>query len=135
MTRKKKTLLVLAVILVAVICLSGVYFYYENNTLQITRYEINSGSLPSAFDDFKLVQVSDFHNVGSKKLTNDLAKNIQKQQPNIIVITGDFVDANRTNINVALKFIQKIKAIAPMYYITGNHLFLYAVNNDKSRTI
>lgn len=39
----------------------------------------------------------------------------------MIVITGDIVDSNHTNMNVAIDFLEQTVTIAPCYYITGNH--------------
>lgn len=42
-------------------------------------------------------------------------------EPNIIVITGDLVDAEHTDIDVALDFAKEAVQIADTYYVTGNH--------------
>ena len=44
------------------------------------------------------MQISDFHNNQSNTLTNDLIKEIEKQKPNIIVLTGDLVDSSKMNV-------------------------------------
>lgn len=98
-----------------------IYLYYEDNVLQISHYKIVNSKIPDEFKNYKIIQISDFHNVKSKKLNKDLVENISKEKPDIIVITGDFVDANRTNIDVAINFINNIKDIAKVYYVTGNH--------------
>ena len=41
--------------------------------------------------------------------------------PDIIVITGDLVDAGHTDIDVTLNFVNEAVQIAPVYYVTGNH--------------
>ena len=47
---------------------------------------------------------------------------IRDLNPDIIVLTGDFIDAsNHTNIQSALLFMQQIVDIAPTYYVYGNH--------------
>lgn len=42
-------------------------------------------------------------------------------QPDIIVITGDLIDSQHTDIEIALSFAQEAVKIAPTYYVTGNH--------------
>ena len=101
--------------------LISLYLYYENNYLQVSNYTIESNKLPNDFDNFKIAQISDFHNTKSKKLTNDLVEKIKNSKPNIIVITGDLVDSYKTDINIAISFVKKINNIAPIYYVTGNH--------------
>ena len=45
----------------------------------------------------------------------------EKEKPDIIVITGDFVDSSHTDFDVSLSFLNGVKNIAPIYYVTGNH--------------
>ena len=42
-------------------------------------------------------------------------------KPNIIVITGDFIDAEHNDIDTALNFAKRAVQIADSYYVTGNH--------------
>ena len=37
------------------------------------------------------------------------------------MITGDLIDANHTDVGIALGFTQESVRIAPTYYVTGNH--------------
>lgn len=46
---------------------------------------------------------------------------LSKNEPDIIVITGDLIDAQHTNIDIALNFVKEAIQIAPVYYVTGNH--------------
>lgn len=114
--------------------LLGFYLYFQNTQLQVSNYEIVDDRLPKEFNEYKIVQVSDFHNTNSNKLTETLAKEISVQKPNIIVITGDLVDSKKTNIDIAISFIKRIKDIAPIYFITGNHeaaVNEYAILKEK----
>ena len=102
---KRKVIIMIFITITIVLC--GLYLHYENTKLQVSNY--------------KIVQISDFHNNQSNTLTNDLIKEIEKQKPNIIVLTGDFIDSSKTNVEVAMNFIKKINTVAPIYYVSGNH--------------
>ena len=39
----------------------------------------------------------------------------------MIAITGDFVDSNRTDVEIAIQLASQLTEIAPCYYVTGNH--------------
>ena len=39
----------------------------------------------------------------------------------IIVVTGDLIDSNNTNIDIAMELISGAIKIAPIYYVSGNH--------------
>ncbi len=117
---KKKTLIIISVIIVLLV-LCGVYLHYDNTKLQVSNYNIVNDKIPNDFNNYKIIQISDFHNTKSKTLTNDLIKEIEIQKPNIIVLTGDFIDSNKTDIDIAIKFVKEINNIVPIYFISGNH--------------
>ena len=108
-------------IILIIIIMTSLYLYYENNKLQISNYNIINDSIPNDFNNYKILQISDFHNTKSKILTKDLIKEIKKQNPNIIVLTGDIIDSRKIAINLAINFIKEINDIAPIYFISGNH--------------
>lgn len=97
------------------------YLSFEDSVLKVTHYNVTSEKIPSSFAGFKIVQISDFHNVEIEFLRNQIVKSLKKENPNIIVITGDFIDANTPNINILVDFLDKIYDVAPIYFVTGNH--------------
>ena len=117
---KKKTIIIILIIF-GLLCLCCFYLYFGNIALQISNYDILDTRIPTEFNNFKIIQISDFHNTKSKILTKNLINEIKKQRPNIIVLTGDLIDSNRLNVDIAINFIQSINDIAPIYFISGNH--------------
>lgn len=117
---KKKTIIIISII-IAILVLCGLYLHYENTKLQVSHYNIINNNILVDFNNYKIVQISDFHNTKSKTLTNDLIEELKEQKPNIIVLTGDLIDSNKTDVEVAINFIRKINNIAPIYYVSGNH--------------
>lgn len=109
------------VIILIVLLLVGIYLYFENNTLEVSKYDINSSKISKEFNGYKIAQISDFHNTKSSKLKKSIIESLKEEKPNIIVITGDLIDSYRTNIDISINFIKEINEIAPIYYVTGNH--------------
>lgn len=107
--------------LIIIIILSVLYLYCENNNLQINNYSITNNNFPVEFNNYKIVQISDFHNTKSKRLAKDLVKEIKNQKPDIIVLTGDLIDANKEHMDISIDFIKEINNTAPIYFVTGNH--------------
>lgn len=114
--KKKKALKILAAVLVVL-----VFLYMQNNLVGITNIKLNNEKIPKAFNRFKIVQLSDLHNKMFWNSQKSLANKIKKINPDIIVITGDLVDSKKYNEENSLKLIDEIKAIAPIYYVNGNH--------------
>ena len=117
MNKKIRLLLIIVLLFVLLFC----YLMYQNNILQVTNYSVSNNKITKEFKNFKIIQVSDFHNTDSKILTNKLIKEIKKEKPNIIVLTGDLIDSRKLNIDISINFVKSIKEIAPIYYVSGNH--------------
>ncbi len=104
------------------VCVCFVLFLeYQNKHLVVDNFIVQSEKISDDLNGFKIVQISDLHNANFGRDNDKLLTLIKIQNPDIVVITGDFVDSNHTNINKALEFAQKVQEICPTYYITGNH--------------
>lgn len=104
-----------------IISFMTVWTIWENLTVGTTYYHIESERIPRAFDGYKIAVVSDLHNAEFGKENSQIIKIIEKEKPDMIAITGDLVDSNRLDIDVAITLVQKLMKIAPCYYVTGNH--------------
>jgi len=115
-TLKPKFAITVPVLLVLEIAIIGCCLF-QNYHLVTTEYEADLG----LEHDITVVQVSDLHNqfFGIKQST--LLGQIEKANPDLIVVTGDIVDTTHTSYPIALDFIEGAVKIAPVYYVTGNH--------------
>ena len=98
-----------------------VWTIWGNTALMISRISITGNRIPPGFYGFRIAHISDLHNAEFGAENGDLLDRIAGENPDIIVITGDLVDSNHTDLAVALSFAEKAAAIAPVYYVTGNH--------------
>ena len=114
---KRKVFRIFLVIIIVITC----YLIWENNQIQITNYTIQSSKLPESFSGFRIVQISDLHNTQFGKDNSRLLEKLKSTKPDIIVLTGDLIDSRRTNIEIAISFVENACQIAPTYYIPGNH--------------
>lgn len=99
----------------------SVWLIWGNITVQLTTLTVTDEDLPDVFDGYKIAQISDLHNAEFGKDNDVMVNMLAEQEPDIIVITGDMVDSNHTDVEVATAFARKAAAIAPCYYVTGNH--------------
>lgn len=116
-THIKIALLVIIVLVVLVVAFCLVQIIIANSKLEVTSYKINT-EFP---EGFKIAQISDFHNSKMAENNAKLLSVLKETQPDIIVITGDLIDSGSTNVTVALDFVAELVAIAPCYYVSGNH--------------
>ena len=108
-------------ILICIFILICIYLSHNINTLEIAQYTIKNKKIPKEFDGYNIVQISDLHSKSFGKNNIKLLQKIKSLNPDIIVITGDLIDSNNTNIDVAMDLINGAINIAPIYYVSGNH--------------
>lgn len=102
------------IIITVIILLLILFCYYQNNKIDITKYEIES---TDAKNELKIVHLSDLHSKPFKVILNKT----KTQNPDIIVITGDFINDHGKNKEKMLEFGKELVKICPVFYITGNH--------------
>ncbi len=117
---KKKTRMFIISLLLCLIALSA-YLYWENTTIEVTFLEVVDFAIPVDFDGFTIAHISDLHNTEFGQQQERLLQKLVEAAPDLIAITGDLLDSYHPNITVAMEFINGAIAIAPVYYVTGNH--------------
>lgn len=94
---------------------------FQNKHLETTYYTYKAEQLGADLEGYRIVQISDLHNVKFGKNNQKLVDRIRECEPDMIVLTGDLVDSNHTNVDRAVQFVDEIVKICPVYYVTGNH--------------
>lgn len=121
MTRKKKAILITACIFLVIVLAVSIWVAFDNSRVETSKYTIGSEDLPSSFDKFRIAQVSDLHNAEFGYQNEKLLSALHQSDPDIIALTGDIIDCKKTNVDIALNFVNEALKIAPCYYVTGNH--------------
>ena len=91
---------------------------------EVTHTNVNIKSLPVGFNNYKIVQISDIH-LGS--WGNDTTKLstiidlVNKENPNLIIFTGDMVNNFATETKDWKDIFLKLKAKNAKFAILGNH--------------
>lgn len=121
MNKQKKGFIMLVAIIVIIAAFAYWFINWQNNDIVTTNLDYTNAKIPAGLDGLKILQASDLHNKKFGKDGEDLPDKIKEAAPDVIVITGDLIDYHRTDIETAMQFIKKTIAIAPVYYIPGNH--------------
>ncbi len=116
---RKKTIVLICVAVASTVL--ALWTVWGNTVLMLNEFSISADRLPDSFSGFRIAQVSDLHNAEFGEDNATLLQMLSESQPDIIVITGDLIDAQHTDIGIALSFTQEAVKIAPTYYVTGNH--------------
>ncbi|GAB6172501.1 metallophosphoesterase [Paradesulfitobacterium aromaticivorans] len=113
---KRPTIILLATIL----GLFG-FIYFSNNTLQISKYTVDSMKLPTDINYYKILQLSDLHSKQFGQGNRRLLQKIDDEKPDIIVMTGDMINTSDDNFDTFLKLAQNLAQKYKVYFIVGNH--------------
>lgn len=116
---KRKYIILLCIGLIGIFL--AIWTIWSNKALMVSEISISSDHLPSSFSGYRIAHISDLHNTQFGEENATLLQMLSECQPDIIVITGDLIDAQHTDVEVAICFAQKAVQIAPTYYVTGNH--------------
>ena len=108
----KVTLFVVTVVL---------FLYANNQLLVITDYTIESEKLPKAFDDYRIVQISDLHDATFGDNQERLVEKVQATNPDAIFLTGDLIDSRRYDLQKSLDAVKQFVTFTDVYYVLGNH--------------
>lgn len=108
-------------IFIGIFILMYLYTKYNVNTLEVTKYVVENKKVPKEFDGYNIVQISDLHSKLFGENNKKLIQKIKSLNPDIVVVTGDLIDGENNNYNVALDFMKEISKLYRVYYIIGNH--------------
>ena len=126
--KKKKVRKITLVVLIGMCVI--LFCFWQNNDIVISNYSYKTSLISDNLNGYKIAHISDLHNKEFGMNQKNILNLLDKENPDIIVITGDIVDSNHTSINTALEFIDGAIDIAPVFYVTGNHEY-WLSNNDR----
>lgn len=106
-------------LLPAAVLLAGAA-WFENFTLSSSTFYVKSRALPAAFAGLRVVQISDLHGRRFDADSRYLLELVQRKSPDLIALTGDLAD-EFTNLSVLPPLLRGLTALAPTFYVTGNH--------------
>lgn len=117
---KRRRLLIWPFLLLA-LAVGGVFWFrWQCWGLTVTHTQVELSGLPSDFDGYTIVHLSDLHGHEYGEGSADLLARVREQKPDLIVITGDLID-QEGQLQMIPALARSLAAIAPAYYVTGNH--------------
>ena len=100
---------------------AALFFRWQNDSIQVERFECVSAKIPAAFDGFVVVCVADLHEKEFGPNNARLFAKIRAANPDVIAISGDLLIDPPLNVEFARLFVAEAAKIAPVYYVSGNH--------------
>lgn len=109
----------------------GYAYHVEPTWLEVNRFDLPVTSLSAGFHGLKVAHLTDFH-CGRQIPTGyleDAVRRTAAEQPDVIALTGDFIDRGREHICRAAKLFRHLKAPLGVFAVLGNHDF--SVHNAR----
>lgn len=103
------SLLILELIIIVVV-------FFENACLRTKYVKLQSDKIDSSL---KILQITDFH--ANRWVLKAIFRAIDKEQPDVIVLTGDIFDGKKPDNSAAYELIHKLPKNIPSMLIWGNH--------------
>lgn len=117
--KTNKRIISILLILVAIFAYSLIepYWIEEKTTI------FESSEVPENFQNLKIVFVSDIHSgpfISQKRIAG-FVEQINAQNPDIVVLGGDFIEDEPEYITPCFEELKKLKAKMGIYAVIGNH--------------
>jgi predicted MPP superfamily phosphohydrolase len=97
----------------------------EPTWLELNQFDVGIADLPPAFAGFRIAQLTDFH--CSRQVTPaylaEAVRLAQRQNPDLVVLTGDFVHKGYRYVDRVAATLGKLAAPSGVYAVLGNHDF------------
>ncbi len=103
---------------VVVLALLAGWFYWQQNGLSTETIVVDSA--PDGFAGYRIALISDLHAKQFGENNERLLRFVEGLEPDLIAITGDILHAP-SQMAMVPAVAKGLAAIAPTYYVTGNH--------------
>lgn len=104
------------ILLFALLIAIGVW--YSSEVLTVTRYTLTTDKLT---EPVRIVHLTDLHNHEFGRGNERLATLIEKQKPDLILMTGDMLNGRENETGIVASVIERLTDVAPVYFSYGNH--------------
>jgi uncharacterized protein len=110
-------------ILVLLSIFFAAYSFIEPYLIETKVITIESDQIPSEFDGEKIVFLTDIHYgpFFSKDRVDNIVNQTNALNPDIIVLGGDYVTNNQSNVATIFSSLSKLKAPLGIYGVLGNN--------------
>ena len=97
--------------------------FLTNREIEITRHTVTLRNLPTAFDGFRAVHLTDIHH--SKYVSFNAVYRMvalaNRQRPDLVFLTGDYVTWSKKYIGPVAEALKHLKARYGVFGVLGNH--------------
>jgi hypothetical protein len=111
----------------------GLWATAEAWRIRLEHLEMRTAKLPPHLHQLKVAQISDLHLgliVGERRLERVLSL-IREAEPDLLVCTGDLVDAQMDHLNHLASLLDQVKPPLGKFAVLGNHEFYAGIDQSE----
>jgi uncharacterized protein len=117
--------------LILILLATAYSLYNISHYLVVKEIKLKIEKLPEELSGFRVVQISDIHFdlTTSPERVRKMVDLVNKQNPDLVLMTGDLLDGRICEVNGICDELKKIKSKYGFYGVTGNHEFYAGIPN------
>ena len=107
--------------------------YYENSTPEISKLALSYRGLHPELCGFRIVQVTDIHAgplISFESIAGTVSM-VNALKPDLIVLTGDYINNNPSYVNGCVSLLNDLKANAGVIGVYGNHDYYTGIESVR----
>ncbi len=107
--------------------------YYENRTPEISRVVLSYSGLHPDLCGFRVVHLTDIH-AGPFISFESIARTVTMAntlKPDLIVLTGDYINNDPSYVNGCIRLLDDLKANAGVFGVYGNHDYYTGIDSVR----
>jgi uncharacterized protein len=114
----------------------GAYAWFEGSRIGVERVRIVTDKLPAGTPRLRIAQISDVHLglIHRHGKAREIADIIRREEPDILVSTGDLADATLAHLDGLSEIFRDIRPLLGKYAVTGNHEFYAGIDQALAFT-
>ena len=113
--------------------LLGVWSMFSAWNIRLDHISLHTRKLPAGKNRLSIAQISDLHLgllVGEQRLAR-IIRLVRKAQPDVLVCTGDLVDAQMDRLNHLADMLAEVQPPLGKFAVTGNHEFYMGIRQSE----
>lgn len=119
MKAKSKKFMIPGIILVLLILMFG-YTVWNNQRVVVDNVTMSSPKLPSSFEGYRILQITDLHGKSFGDKQEKLIELINKQKYDLLLFTGDYITDESDDLTALENLLKGLEEGGDKYYILGN---------------
>jgi uncharacterized protein len=100
--------------------------------LDVSHTTVSVPNLPEGLDGLRIAEIADLHSSRYGEAQSVLVDAIKKFKPDLIAITGDFIDGIHPDAAPCKEMLRSLAGVAPIYRVRGNHEYYVDESSRKA---